>query len=612
VESGSAPPSGNRQITPILTLFPTADGEWIAWTPGGYFAASARGARQIGYSVNQGPAKKAKYVSVDQLYDRFYRPDLVYTRLHGDPQKLWQQKEASNDVKDVISGGLAPRIAFIDPTADAAVDRPIVNVHANVMDQGGGIGKVVWRVNDTTVATDSYADSSMSRLAAAGQKSLKTELITLNQQLTLLPGDNTVELVAYNKRNEIASSPAVLTFTVNPPLPTPQPAAQAAPAPPPIISTAPKVSPPIPRPSESVAEPPTVTPPSEPAVAATTVTPLPPVVAKAEPLPSPVPLSPPVKEAVSISPTLHLLVVGINRYRDKALRLQYAVQDGQAITEIIRWTGAPLFRDVRVIQLFDDQVTIKGLEQAFRQVKETIVPQDVFMLYLAGHGVTLDGRYYFLPQDFRYYNEEAVRKNAINQDHLQSWLADIPARKSLVLIDTCESGSFSQSMVAMRGMAEKTAIAKLTRATGRATIVASTDVQPAAEGYQGHRVFTYVLLQGMRHADAQYGNRDGYTGLFELAAYVNDQVPAITMNAFNFEQIPQVHMVGMDFPIGVVRVREKITSQNWRSDLVQVLLIRESKTTGIASYFEAFESEVSAKDGLKLRCKNVKLFLREP
>jgi len=32
------------------------------------------------------------------------------------------------------------------------------------------------------------------------------------------------------------------------------------------------------------------------------------------------------------------------------------------------------------------------------------------------------------------------------------------------------------------------------------------------------------------------------------------------------------------------------------------LLIRESKTTGIASYFEAFESEVSAKDGLKLRC----------
>jgi len=60
------------------------------------------------------------------------------------------------------------------------------------------------------------------------------------------------------------------------------------------------------------------------------------------------------------------------------------------------------------------------------------------------------------------------------------------------------------------------------------------------------------------------------------------------------------------------RVRAKITSQNWRSDLVQVWLIRERKTTGIASYFVGFESEVSAKDGLKLRCENVKLFLREP
>ena len=74
----------------------------------------------------------------------------------------------------------------------------------------------------------------------------------------------------------------------------------------------------------------------------------------------------------------------------------------------------------------------------------------------------------------------------------------------------------------------------------------------------------------------------------------------------------------MEFPIvtfdvGVnLRVRAKITSQNWRSDLVQVWSIQESKTTGIASYFEDFENEASAKDELKQRCKNVKLFLREP
>jgi hypothetical protein len=33
---------------------------------------------------------------------------------------------------------------------------------------------------------------------------------------------------------------------------------------------------------------------------------------------------------------------------------------------------------------------------------------------------------------------------------------------------------------------------------------------------------------------------------------------------------------------------------------------------GISSYFEAFAIELSAKDRLKLRCKNVKLFFSEP
>jgi uncharacterized caspase-like protein len=251
-------------------------------------------------------------------------------------------------------------------------------------------------------------------------------------------------------------------------------------------------------------------------------------------------------------PNLYVLVVGINHYRDRELQLKYAVQDGQAIAAAISHTSAPLFRDVKVTELINDQATLQGLKQTFSNIKKQIAPKDVFLFYLAGHGATIGGRYYFLPEDFRFYNEDSVRQNAINQDDLQNWLAEIPARKSLILIDTCESGSFSNAMVAMRGMAQKTAIAKLTRATGRATIVASTATQPAAEGYHGHGVFTYVLLEGLKHADASFGNRDGYTDLFELAAYVSDQVPTITMNAFNFEQIPQVSMVGTDFPIGVV------------------------------------------------------------
>ena len=101
---------------------------------------------------------------MDQLYDRFYRPDLVITRLHGDPEKLWQQKEASVDVKTVINKGLPPRVAFVNPTAGKAVGEQTVDVQANIVDQGGGIGKVVWKINETTVAADSSTCSANRRI----------------------------------------------------------------------------------------------------------------------------------------------------------------------------------------------------------------------------------------------------------------------------------------------------------------------------------------------------------------------------------------------------------------------------------------------------------------
>ena len=106
----------------------------------------------------------------------------------------------------------------------------------------------------------------------------------------------------------------------------------------------------------------------------------------------------------------------------------------------------------------------------------------------------------------------------------------------------------------MRGMVEKTAIDRLSKATGRATIVAATDAQPALEG-TGTGVFTYTVIQALQHADSVSGNRDGVTGLFELASYVHARVPEITMRTFAFEQIPQIHMQGMDFPVGMVLER---------------------------------------------------------
>jgi WD40 repeat protein len=489
-------PTGDSAIIqPALSLFPATNGEWIAWTPEGFFTASPEGSTLIGYSVNQGVMKTSKYVSADQLYDRFYRPDLIHSRLHGDPQKLWQQNGAKSDVKTVLATGLPPRVALMTPRTDITVAQSSTRVRIALHDQGGGIGKVVWKVGGVTMAVDTGpGDSTARRLPP------ENPVRTLTQEVGLSPGVNRVDIIAYNRRNDIASAPVTVMITHG-----------------------------------AAAE---VTAPSN---------------ASKEPTLPPIPAPPLPQE---LQPSLHMLMVGVDRYLDPELVLNYAVSDARSLAKSLQLMAAPLFREVTVQKLFDKEVTIANLDQAFRDMSVKMGPHDVFVLYFAGHGVTLDAHYYFLPYDLIYNgNNAAVRRLGINQDHLQHWLARIPARRSLVLLDTCESGSFLEATAASRHMVEKTATAKLTHATGRATIAAAMANQPAVEGYKGYGVFTYTILQALRQADTTLGNGDGYTGLFEIAAYVNAHVPEIAMKEFGFEQTPKSYTLGADFPLAVASHR---------------------------------------------------------
>jgi WD40 repeat protein len=83
-------PASPMDLRPALTLFPAQDGEWVAWTPDALFAASAQGMRLIGASINQGLDKLAPFIPGEQLRERFYRPELIQARLHGEPYTLPQ------------------------------------------------------------------------------------------------------------------------------------------------------------------------------------------------------------------------------------------------------------------------------------------------------------------------------------------------------------------------------------------------------------------------------------------------------------------------------------------------------------------------------------------
>jgi len=247
-------------------------------------------------------------------------------------------------------------------------------------------------------------------------------------------------------------------------------------------------------------------------------------------------------------PNLHILAIGVDKYRDGDLQLKYSVADAKEITKSLKTNSGGLFGETFTYELFDKDVTKQKLLEKFAEVGAKTTREDVFIFYMAGHGITdaKTGAYFYLPSDFRYKNEDSVRTSGVSQDDFTLALSRIQALKSITLIDTCNSGSFAEAL-ASRGVLQKTAIDKLTRATGRATLVASSKDQVALEGYEGHGVFTYTMMEALNGK----GYKGGKITIKNLASYIEDVLPERTYQKWGYEQVPQSHITGTDFPIGV-------------------------------------------------------------
>ncbi len=61
----------------IVTLFQGSDGEWVLWTPQGYYTGSPGSDKLVGWQINKGLAKSADFVGAEQLRSHLNRPDIV-------------------------------------------------------------------------------------------------------------------------------------------------------------------------------------------------------------------------------------------------------------------------------------------------------------------------------------------------------------------------------------------------------------------------------------------------------------------------------------------------------------------------------------------------------
>jgi hypothetical protein len=109
----------------IVTIFRGENGEWVIWTPQGYYMGSPGADKIIGWQINKGPNKAADYVTAEQLRKYLNRPDIVAKaiELASAEEAVHTSYGTEFKLSDLLARP-APQLHILSPAPDASVTAP--------------------------------------------------------------------------------------------------------------------------------------------------------------------------------------------------------------------------------------------------------------------------------------------------------------------------------------------------------------------------------------------------------------------------------------------------------------------------------------------------------
>ena len=124
-------------------------------------------------------------------------------------------------------------------------------------------------------------------------------------------------------------------------------------------------------------------------------------------------------------PRMHVLAIGVDKYRMPDLKLNYAANDASRFCKALEEVGGGLFAQGRDHDPEGRAGVGEAIAAAFHHIGADAKPGDVFVLYLAGHGTSIEGKLLLLSADARLQSRPDRRAHGIGQDKWQAWLAKV-------------------------------------------------------------------------------------------------------------------------------------------------------------------------------------------
>lgn len=479
-------------LQPLSTLV-ISNQDWVLWTEEGYFTASENGAKLIGFHVNskQGIQKEASWVSIDKLYDHFFRPDLVKLKLQGVDISQFTNGLTYEDVLKT-----PPPSVHISKVLEKDIDkkkRELI-LHFNVEENdGGGVGTI--RIYQEGKLVKTIGEGKINREIANADKKFKEE--KLNELLKQKQKEYLAQLeVSASKSINGTLKASELVGDVEPEEITNKEGAFSVILP--IKAGKNSISVEAFNKTNTVAS---------------------------------------YRETIEVNgkikkrkPKIYVIAAGVNEFeQDNVSKLKYSENDAKTIAKEIK--NATEYK-TEVTLLTGKNVTKENILKAIAKIKKKAHLEDKIVFYISTHGKAARGRLYLVPQ-----NNKKL-KNWINFEELFSEIQSVAALDQIFIIDACESGQASDIMSSVYD-AKASVLAKQSGVHVLMATTKGTFAFESADKNVKHGVFTNNILKALQTKGTDK-NKNGKISIVELSKTLKE--PEYSVN----HQFPIIRNVGED------------------------------------------------------------------
>jgi hypothetical protein len=234
----------------------------------------------------------------------------------------------------------------------------------------------------------------------------------------------------------------------------------------------------------------------------------------------------------------YAIVIGIENYRQKLPKADFAVADAKIISEYLTKTmGYP---EENVITLINEHATKSDFEKYFeRWLSNNVEKNSSVFIYFSGHGAPdhKTGGAYLVPYDG---DPSFIAETGYSLKRMYDALGKLPAKEIIVALDSCFSGAGGRSVIAKGARPLVMNLQSNVALSKNMTVLSASSGEQISSTYdeKGHGLFTYFMLKGIKDEDVV--NQDGSIKMDDLFGYIKPQVERIARKQYNNEQTPQL------------------------------------------------------------------------